>query len=455
MSPQEGGASILGVLRNFLWVWSGQFVSSVGSAVSGFALAVWIFQQSGAVTLLSLTVTAATLPSLLALPFAGAIVDRYSRRVVMLVADSIAALATAATAVLVFSGTLRSWHVLLLVPINSAAGAFQGPAYNASVPMLVPKHALGRASGLNQLKQAVAIGLAPAIAGALLDRIGIGGVLVLDLATYLFAVATLMAVKIPRPPASAHAPRRDRSLMQDVAVAWSYLRERRGLFALIQVFMISALLVSFANVLYAPLMLSFTTPARMGLAVSTGTLGMVLGTLLVAARGLPRHKVPVILGGLFLGGLAIAGTGMWTSVSAITAFIFFTMLILPAARGADDVLWQTKLAPDVLGRVFALRSLLLLGTAPVAYLLAGPLADGVFEPLLAPDGALAGTVGRLLGVGRGRGIGLMFVLVGAGTAMVAVAAYALPRVRRLEREVPDHLDTAPRPEESRPAMGVV
>jgi hypothetical protein len=202
-------------------------------------------------------------------------------------------------------------------------------------------------------------------------------------------------------------------------------------------------LVAFGNVLYIPLMLSFASSAALGAIVSAGGAGMVVGSLVVTARGVGSRKVLGMLALLLAGGLLMALIGLRTSVVWIGATTFAMMFILPFARAMDEVLWQTKVAPEVQGRVFSMRRMVAQGSAPIAYLLAGPLADGFFEPWLAEGGALASSVGRVLGTGQGRGIGLMFVLIGLGTALIAVAGYLHPRIRNLEAEVPDALEDRP------------
>lgn len=424
----------LGGTWGFLALSAGQFVSTVGSALTGFSLAVWAYQQTGAVTRMSLIAMAASVPGMLLLPVAGALVDRHSRKAIMLLSDSASALATLVIALLLLAGSLEYWHIVFLVAVQSAAGAFQGPAYLATVPLLVPEDLLARASGLTQLRRSLSVALAPVLAGSLLLAIGIGGILLVDLATFLVALATLSWVHIPRPPAGRVHREGGKRLWGEIHAGWRYIQERKGLRGLLVVYTVGALLGAFGSVLYMPLILSFTSSAALGIAVSVATMGMVLGSLLVAARGLPRDKLATLVGSLFIGGLLVSATGIWPSATIITALSFAAMVLRPFGGGADQVIWQTRVAPELQGRVFALRLALVQTVTPVAYILAGPLADVVFEPLLAKGGPLAGSVGRVIGTGPGRGIGLMFILLGLSASLLAVAAGCHPRIRGVESE---------------------
>jgi hypothetical protein len=175
----------------------------------------------------------------------------------------------------------------------------------------------------------------------------------------------------------------------------------------------------------------------LGGTLTTGGVGMMIGSIAVMAVGTPRHKVRGIMGLIFVGGIVIALSGAYPSAILIAANGFVMMMALPFLQTTSQVLWQTKVAPAVQGRVFALRRMLQQASLPAAYLLAGPLADHVFEPLLVEGGALSTSLGQWMGVGPGRGIGLLFVIMGIAGCLAATAGYLYPRIRNLETELPD------------------
>ncbi|MDH5373975.1 MAG: MFS transporter, partial [Acidimicrobiia bacterium] len=184
----------------FLIVWIGQLISVLGSTLTGFAMGIWVYIETGSVTTFALIIVAANVPGILIAPLAGSIIDRHDRRLVMLVADVAAGISTGAAAILFISDSLHIWHLYPIVAIGAIANSFQEPAYAASVPLLVPKRHLGRANGLVQVGPSLGIVVAPIAAGALIATVGLGVVLMIDIVTFVFAVTTLVFVRIPRPP---------------------------------------------------------------------------------------------------------------------------------------------------------------------------------------------------------------------------------------------------------------
>jgi DHA3 family macrolide efflux protein-like MFS transporter len=429
-------------LRTFLTVWAGQLVSITGTTLTGFGLQVWVYLETGSVTRLALVSLAFALPSVLLSPIAGALVDRWDRRLTMLGADLLAGVATLVIAALYFTGRLEIWHLYLLAGAGALGNAFQAPAWMAAIPLLVPKKHLGRANGLVQVNEAVALVAAPAIAGAMLATVGLGAVLLTDVATFVVAVATLALVRFPPTPQGEHAA--TGSIRADVAAGWRYLRERGGLLWLLVIYAGVNFVLAFANTLLIPLVVSFASETAAGGVLSAAGVGMLAGSLLMSTWGGPRRRrVAWIMGGIAVGGFCVIITGLRASLPLIAAGAILLMLGTPVVNTASQVIWQLKVAPEMQGRVFSLRRMVAQAAFPLGILLSGPLADGVFEPRLAPGGALAGSVGRVIGTGPGRGIGFMFILAGLGTMLMAGAGWLHPRVRLVEEEIPDQISDLP------------
>jgi DHA3 family macrolide efflux protein-like MFS transporter len=418
-------------MKTFFVVWIGQLISIVGSSLTGFALSIWVYQQSGSVTLLALVMLAATVPGIIIAPFAGALVDRWDRRLTMMGGDGAAGIATGVVALLLFIGDLNVAWVFPLVIVGSIGNSFQEPAWTASIPMLVPKQHLGRANGLAQTGQAVGNLLAPAIAGALLVTVGLKAVLLIDFVTFLFAVSTVALVRIPSPKrAAAPAP-----LRSEAGDGWRFVKERPGLLGLLVVMAILNFEFGFANVLFIPLFLSFTNEFVFGSAMSIAGVGMLIGTVVMSTWGGPKKRVRGLASLLSVAGLATCLVGLRPAVLPAAAGMFGLMLLIPIINGTSTTLWQMKVDLDMQGRVFALRRMMAMVATPVSYLLAGPLADRVFEPLM--SGSLADTIGKVIGVGEGRGIGLLFIVMGILLTLTMAVAYAIPRIRDVEIELPD------------------
>jgi DHA3 family macrolide efflux protein-like MFS transporter len=424
-------------LRAFTIIWLGQVVSLCGSALSSFAVGVWVYQKTGSATQFALIALFAMLPGLLLAPLAGALLDRFDRRALMLLADSGAGLATLSLALLLWAGRLDVWHVYVVVAISRIFDSLKVPALSASTTLIVPKAQLPRASGMAQVGPAVAQIVGPVIAGALLVLIGLEGVVVIDFATFLVAAATILPFAIPRPAASAAGSVGRGSLWREALSGWAYIRERPGLLGLLAFFAGSYFSLGMVQVLLTPLVLSFTTPAVLGTVLSVATSGLLISGLAISVWGVPRQRVRAILVCTLMQGLFLFAGGFRPSAVLVTVGAFVVLCGTPVVRACSEVLWQTRVEPDIQGRVFAIRRMIGGSTLPLAALVAGPLADHVFDPLLLPGGALAGNVGRLIGVGKGRGIGLLFMVLGLLTVVTVGLGFLSPRLRRLEVELPE------------------
>jgi MFS family permease len=424
-------------MQTFFIVWFGQMVSLTGSSMTGFALGVWIFQETGSATSFALTLLFIMLPRAILSPFAGVIADRRDRRWIMILTDFGAGITTMATALLLITGQLEVWHIYLLTALNSSFGALQGPAFSAAVTHLVPKAQYGRANGLMQLGTGVSQIIAPVLAGVLISTVQLQGVLLVDMATFLFAVVALLLIRFPRPKTAGGAAGQHGSWAKDMWQGWFYLVARPGLMGLVVIFTLVNFFVGVAEAVLTPMILSFTTPDKLGVILTVGGVGMLIGGVLMSIWGGGRRKVYAVFGSYALLGLAVVLAGTAPSVTLVTAAVFLAFLFLPTVMGASQAIMQVKVAPDVQGRVFALRAMLNTSAFAVAYLIGGPLADRVFEPLMADGGSLAGSLGQLIGVGPGRGMGLMFVVMGLLAIATAVSAFAYPRIRNVETELPD------------------
>lgn len=424
-------------MRVFLLVWFGQLISLIGSGLTNFALGVWVYQRTGSVTQFSLILLFAMLPSILVSPVAGAMVDRWNRRSCMILSDSGAAITTVAVALLLATGNLQLWHIYLAVSLDSVFKAFQLPAYTASTSLLVPKEQLPRAIGMVQSGQACARLVSPLLAGVLLGTIQLQGIILLDLATFLFSVTTLLLVRFPNAKTDAIPSAKKASLWREALEGATYIFVRPGLLALLIVFAVDNFVAGLVEVLLTPLVLSFTSVTVLGTIQSIGGAGMLLGSLIMSIRKGPQSMLPSIFAFDILAHLCILAFGFRTSfpLFAVANFLFF--FSLPFINGYSNAILLKKVTPDIQGRVFATINMICWSCIPLAYVVAGPLADRIFEPLMAADGLLAGSIGQILGVGPGRGIGLLFITMEIIAIIVTVAIYRYPRLRFVERELPD------------------
>jgi MFS family permease len=355
----------------------------------------------------------------------------------MILSDSGAAVCTGVVALLLVMDNLEIWHMYIISLISASFSTFQWPAYSAATTLLVPKKHLARAAGMVQTAQSVSAILSPAIAGVLILTIEIWGVLCIDMGTFLFALFTLAFIRIPRPESSAAESTRETSLFEEVIYGLRYIRARPGLIMLLLFFAGINLFYSSVNVLFVPMILTFSSAVVLGSLESIGGIGMLTGGILLSVWGGPQKKISGVLGGGFVGGIAMLFLGIRQNIVLIGAASFLSFFTLPIINGCSQAIWQVKTAPDVQGRVFSVRRAIAWSTAPISYLLVGPLADVLFEPALVINGTLAGTVGKIVGVGPGRGIGLMLVLMGVCIMIISLGFLLHRPLRNVEEELPD------------------
>jgi MFS family permease len=429
-------------IKTFLFIWIGQLISMLGSGLTGFALAVWTFEQTGRATPFALTILFANLPRILLLPVAGSLADRWNRRRVMILSDAGNAAVTVSVFVLLQFGSLQFWHIYLIAALGSVFSAFQEPAYTASITMLVPKKDLSRANGMMQMGQALEMVITPVIAGVLFVAIGLSGILVIDFVTFLFAVGALLVVRIPQPKLTENEAKKV-SVWTDALFGWSYLKARPGLFGLLWYYAMVNFLLGWSTVLIGPMILSRFSASTLGAIQMVFGSGMLAGGILSSLWAGPQRKISAVIGfiGLSLVGMCIAG--LRPSPYSIGAGFFWMMICIPLASASSNAIFQAKVAPEIQGRVFSIRAMISRSVMPVAFLTAGPLADYVFNPLMEINGAWASTfLGTLLQTGTGRGIGLMMVASALIGILVTVLAYANPHIRNIEDELPDALPAA-------------
>lgn len=429
-------------MRTFIIIWLGQIISIIGSGLTSFVLGVWIFEQTGEATPFVLIALFGSLPTVFLSPVAGALVDRWNRRLVMIFSDVGSAITTLVIFLLFWSGQLQVWHIFITSFLNSVFATFQRPAYSASVTMLVPKEHFARASAMIQTGQSISGMLSPLIAGFLFAFIGVNGVILIDFVTFFFAIGTLIFVRIPQPE-STQPDKGETSLREDIVFGFRYLKDRPGLLGLAIFIALVNLVISSVIVLSTPMVLSFTDAKTLGVIQTVSSLGMFLGGVIVSAWGGTKRKMRGIYLGVTISGfgLAFAGaqpTGIWIAVS-LFIFLFPITLVNASIRAIT----QTKVPPDIQGRIFSIMFMLARSSVPIGYLLAGPLADRVFEPMLASGGVLAGSLGQVIGIGSGRGIGFMFILAGIGMWLATLVMYLYPRLRFVEDELPDMVPDSP------------
>ncbi len=437
-------------MLGFSIVWFGQLVSMMGSGMTRFALTIWIWQETGEATALAIVGVFSFAPSIFLSPIAGAIVDRVSRKRVMIASDLAAGLSTVALLILYSGGHLEIWHLCAAGFFASAFESFQFPAYSAAITTMVDKKHYTRANAMLGMVGSASTIIAPVLAGVLLSLLGISGIMGIDIVTFVFAIGTLLFVFIPNPTETAAGRASRGNLLQESVFGFRYIFSRPSLLGLQLIFFGINLTVMFAMILFAPMILAQTAdpmiPALIaGNTVILGTtlmmfgIGGVVGGLVIAAWGGFKRRVHGVLLGMILASLlgqVVIGVGQGAWMWGLGAFLM--MFFLPLVNGSNQAIWQAKVPPDIQGKVFATRRLIAQISAPVAMILGGRLADVVFEPAMTSGGTFARLFKPLVGSGPGSGMALMFVFAGILGAAVGLTGYLFPAIRRVEDLIPDH-----------------
>lgn len=420
-------------------IWSGQFLSFVGTGMTRFGLTIWAWQITGRATELALVGFFSFAPMMLLSPLAGALVDRWNRKLTMMISDLAAGIATIAILILYLSGHLEIWHLYIASAFTGVFEAFQFPAYRASITTMIPKRHYARATAMIQLAGYASNILAPIGAGLLIAVIGIGGLMAIDIATFLFGIGTLLLVRIPQPVASPDGAASRGNLWQESLFGFRYIFSRPSLIGLQTILMFININTTFGLVLLAPMILarSGSDSIVLGTVQSAFGIGGIVGGILFTIWGGPKKLIHGALLGctaLLIGEIAL---GMARGLVTWTVAAFMMMLFSPMLNGCISAIWQKKIPADIQGKVFAVRRMLAEIGRPVSMLIAGPLADRIMEPAMAADGAFARIFSPIVGSGPGAGMALILVFGGLIGAAVSVAGYLFRAVRDVEEILPD------------------
>ena len=366
-------------ISQFFILWSGQAVSLLGSQLVQFALIWWLTQETKSATILAMASMVGLLPQVVLGPFIGALVDRWNRRQIMLVADSVVALASLVLAILFVSGNVLIWQVFLIMFIRSIGGGFHGPAMVASTSLMVPSEHLTRIQGLNQTMNGGLNIISAPLGAILLELMPIEGILGIDVITAIFAIVPLFFVSIPQPETSKGDGESTSTVLEEVRIGFRYMLGFPGLMAI-------AIMAVLINMLLTPafsLMPILVTDHFGGEVLHLGGIqsamgvGVVLGGVVLGAWGGFKRRMLTSISGLLVLGLAVLTIGLIPAsmFSVATVAMFFVGAMMPIVNGPIMAVLQVTVTPDMQGRVFTLLQSAAGAMSPVGLAIAGPIAD--------------------------------------------------------------------------------
>jgi len=407
-------------MHTFLTIWLGQLVSAIGSQMTLFALTLWTWERTESATALALIGFFALLSGAIATPLLGALVDRYPRKRLMLLSDTLIALAVSMVLLLQWSNTLQVWHLYAIATVIGPFAQLQGLAYQASLSLIVPEQHYTRASSMGMMIFYSPQILSPALAGVLYPTLGLTGIVAIDLATFAIALLTLLSAQIPpNPPPvhpSTHPP------IHTLTIGLRHILSDRHLITLLLLTSAFWFMHELADTLVNPLILARTdgNTAALGSVASAMGLGGVTGAVALSVWGGAKQPMKGLSLGMIGVGVSRLVFGVGRSPLVWLPSQFGSSLLFPLFGSSEQALWLRYIEPSLQGRVFAIQSLSQQGAIALATLIAGPLADYIFEPAMMPDGSLTPILGRIFGNGSGAGMAVFFELCAIGMILIGL-----------------------------------
>ncbi|MDQ0090361.1 MFS family permease [Paenibacillus anaericanus] len=413
----------------FLVLWSGQLISAIGSGLTSFGLGIYVFQQTGKASEMALVTLLAFMPSLLLSAFSGVLADRYDRRLLMVLGDSLSAIGLVYILICMLQGEAQLWQICVGVTISSVFASLLDPAYKATVTDLLTEEQYTKASGLVQVAGSAKYLISPIIAGFLLIVSDIKLLLIIDICTFFVTVITTFVV---RSGLASNKYEQAKSFIREFKDGWGAVYENRGVFVLVVMTSVLTFFLGVIETLSMPMILAFSNSSVVGTLETIIASGMLVSSVMIGIIPIKKGYVKILSVSLFCIGIFMAGFGLRENIIliSISGFLFFAML--PFANVSLDFLVRTNIDNSVQGRAWAFIGIISQFGFVAAYAISGVLADYVFTPLLVDGGVLADSVGKIIGTGSGRGTGFLIIIAGMLLCVTSVILYNLKSIKKLE-----------------------
>jgi MFS transporter len=430
-------------MKGLFIIWLGQIVSGIASGITAVALPIWILNfTEGSGTAIGIWEFFFFGSYLLIVQFAGVLIDRYNHKLMMLVYDTLSLLAIAVLFVLETTGKLELWHLYVAAVVQGIGFAFHSASYSAAITTMVSKKQYVRANGLMALVYDIPEIFAPLLGGILILVIGLGGILAVNLIAFALSIGALLVVEVPSTPHTVEGERSRSRLFKEVVYGIRYILDRPGLLGIELIFLFGNLFSGIAlsaAALYPMILLrTGNNTEAVGLIQSVGALAVVATGIYLSTWGAIKKPVRAILLGWIISslfGLTLLGIGQVITVWLIA--IVINSILDPVVNVAIETFLQTKVAPDIQGRVFSASDFLAQALIPITPLIAGFLGDQIFEPAMAEGGSLVNLFGWLIGTGPGSGFSLLIFLCGISGLLVGLSGYLVPDIRNVDKAMPD------------------
>lgn len=422
--------------KRYIIFWLSQALSQLGSSMTGFALILWAYTQNGSAMTVSLMSFFNYVPYIIVSLFAGTFVDTHSKKKIMLVSDSIAAVCSAAIFALTIGNQLQIWNIYLVNFVIGFMNAFQGPASSVAIGKIVPKEKLAQVSGMNSFSGNLVAVLSPVLAAALFAMGGLRLILAIDLLSFTFAFGVLLFVL--RIPEDIPKNVEKKSMFAGCAEGFRYLRGNKVIFMII---ITMALLNFFSRLTYenilSPMILARSGNDSIALGIVNAVMGIagIVGGIIVSTGKVKGNSAKMIyLSALFSFLLGDVMMGAGRNVIVWSCAGFAASFPIAFINAGQMVILYKYVPEEVQGRIFAVRNALQFSTIPLGILLGGFLADYVFEPFLMTDNPVTKVLQFIVGTGEGSGMAVMFLCTGVLGALFSLISYYQKDIRNFEVE---------------------
>lgn len=421
--------NILKELRQFIILWLTQSLSALGSAMTNFALVIWLYEDSDSALATALLTVCSYAPYVLMSIFAGAVSDKWDKKKVMLICDSFAAACTVIVLILFSTNSLEAWHLYILNALNGLMNSVQSPASDVAVTLLTPEKHYQKASAMRSFSNSLVSILTPVLATAAVAFAGVSAVIFFDLITFAVAfIVLLLFIKIPE---VQKKPDRDETIMQSAKSGLVYLRANKGIFWIILFFAVINLIASIYDAALAPMVLSKADETALGIVTACVGIATLAGSVIAVFFPKTKSRVRLICNCLLLSMstenflLAFSDSVVVWCIGAALGWI-----AIPLMNANLDVIFRTKIPTEMQGRVYAARNTFQFFTIPVGYLLGGLLVDEIFEPFMAKtDNTLLLNV---FGTEKGAGAAFLFAVIGIAGVAACLIFRNIKHIKELE-----------------------
>ena len=400
----------------FMLLWSGEFISAIGSGLTSFGLSVYVFRQTGSAASMGLVTLLAFLPTLLFSVPAGVLADKYDRRLLMMIGDGFSALGIVYILICMLQGEAKLYQICVGVFVSAVFSSLLEPSYRATVTDLLTKEEYSKASGLVSIAGSARYLISPVLAGILLSVSDIKLLFVIDISTFIL---TVISTAVVRKGIATKETENQSGFFKSLTEGWRAIADRRGVLLLILVSSVMTCFMGAIQILSEPLILDFADSTTLGIAQTVCASGMLVSGLFLGMRGIKKGYVKVLAISLFLTGITMIGFGIRENIYIICLFGFLFFATLPFANNCLDYLVRTNIPDELQGRAWGVIGFLSQIGYVVAYGLAGVAADGIASKLQ---------------IGVGRGAAGVVMTAGVLLSLTALSLYPIKSIRALERK---------------------